>query len=56
MAYTLTSLRDAIKSYTENAETTFLSNIENFIKSAEERVLVNVALEDFRKNSTSSVT
>ena len=56
MSFTLTTLIEAIKNYTENSETTFLNNISNFIKSAEERVLVNVNLEDFRKNATSAVT
>jgi len=56
MSFTLTTLIEAIKNYTENSETTFLNNIDNFIKSAEERVLVNVNLEDFRKNATSAVT
>ena len=39
MSYTNTTLTQAIKDYTENSETTFTTNIPNFIKNAEERIL-----------------
>ena len=49
MSYTNTTLTNAIKEYTENIETTFVNNIPNFIKNAEERILKLVELEYFRK-------
>ena len=33
MSYTLTTLRTSIQDYTENDETTFVSNLRNFIRS-----------------------
>ena len=56
MSYTNTTLTQAIKDYTENTETTFVSNIPNFIKNAEERILKLVELEYFRKNVTGTLS
>ena len=56
MSYTNTTLTQAIKDYTENYETTFTTNIPNFIKNAEERILKLVELDYFRKNVTGSLT
>ena len=56
MSYTNTTLTQAIKDYTENDETTFTTNIPNFIKNAEERILKLVELDYFRKNVTGSLT
>tara|TARA_R100001086_G_scaffold248936_1_gene187091 strand:+ start:685 stop:1329 length:645 start_codon:yes stop_codon:yes gene_type:complete len=56
MSYTNTTLTQAIKDYTENSETTFVSNIPNFIKNAEERILKLVELEYFRKNVTGTLS
>ena len=56
MSYTNTTLTQAIKDYSENIETTFVSNIPNFIKNAEERILKLVELEYFRKNVTGTLT
>jgi len=56
MSYTNTTLTQAIKDYTENTETTFVSNIPNFIKNAEERILKLVELEYFRKNVTGTIS
>ena len=56
MSYTNTTLTQAIKDYTENDETTFTTNIPNFIKNAEERILKLVELEYFRKNVTGTLT
>ena len=53
MSYTNTTLTQAIKDYTENDETTFTTNIPNFIKNAEERILKLVELDYFRKNGKS---
>ena len=56
MSYTYTTLRNAIKDYTENSETTFVNHIPEYIKSAEERMLKSVDLEIFRKNVTGTTT
>tara|TARA_R100001369_G_scaffold37115_1_gene62560 strand:+ start:1983 stop:2630 length:648 start_codon:yes stop_codon:yes gene_type:complete len=50
MSYTLSTLTSAIQNYTDNAETTFVANIPNFIESAEQRILNAVDLQYFRKN------
>jgi hypothetical protein len=56
MSYTLTTLKQAIKDYVENDETTFVNNLDNFIKNTEERILKLVDLDYFRKNVTASVS
>lgn len=56
MSFTLTTLRQAIESYTENSESTFKDNLDNFIKASEDRIIQSVNLEEFRKNSTSALT
>ena len=56
MSFTLATLKTAIKDYLENQETTFTNNLDNFIKSAEERILKSVDLEFFRKNVTGAMT
>lgn len=52
MGWTYATLVQAIKDYTEYNETTFNSNINTFIKNAEERLLYAVDLQVFRKNVT----
>ena len=56
MAWTFTTLKTAIQDYLETTETTFVTNLPNFITQAENRILKNVQLPDFRKNSTGSLT
>ena len=56
MSYTLTTLKSTIQDYTENTETTFVSNLRSFIRSAEDRMFKSVDFEVFRKNATSAVT
>ena len=56
MAWTFTTLTQAVKDYTENNETTFNNNISQFIKSTEEKILRSVELPVFRKNVTGSIT
>ena len=56
MAWTYTTLTQAIKDYTENTETTFSNNISLFIVSAEETILRTVQLPNFRKNVTGNLT
>ena len=56
MAFTFTTLKTAIQDYTDNAESTFVSQLSRFIINAEERILKECQLEDFRKNVTGSAT
>ena len=56
MAFTFTTLKSAIQDYTQNTETTFTSNLTRFILNAEERILKEAELDDFRKNVTGSAT
>jgi hypothetical protein len=56
MAFTFAQLKTAIQQYTENTETTFVSNVDDFIRAAEDRIFYLVDLEYFRKNATSAVT
>tara|TARA_B100000497_G_scaffold96646_1_gene108593 strand:+ start:808 stop:1458 length:651 start_codon:yes stop_codon:yes gene_type:complete len=50
MSFTYAQLKQAVQDYTENDETTFVSNLPLFIRQAEERVLKNVQLSLFKKN------
>jgi hypothetical protein len=56
MSYTYSTLTSAIQNYTDNAETTFVANIPNFIESAEQRILNAVDLQYFRKNVSGVTT
>jgi len=56
MSFTYAQLKQAIQDYTENDETTFVSNLPIFIRQAEERILKNVQLNLFRKNVSGSMT
>jgi len=56
MAFTFTTLKSAMQDYTENTESTFVSQLSRFILNAEERVLKECELDDFRKNVTGSAT
>ena len=56
MAYTFAQLKTAIQDYTENTETSFVTNLPTFIKTAENRIFKTVDLEVFRKNVTSATT
>ena len=49
MSFTLATLKSAVQDYCETAETTFVSDLDIFIKEAEERILKNVELPVFRK-------
>jgi len=55
MSFTYLQLKTAIQDYTENNETTFVTNIPLFIRLAEERILKNVQLNLFRKNATATI-
>lgn len=56
MSFTYTELQQAIKDFTENDETSFVTNLPIFIRSAEDRILYLADLEEFRKNATSALT
>lgn len=56
MSFTYAQLKQAIQDYTENDETSFVTNLPLFIRQAEERILKNVQLSLFRKNSTATTT
>ena len=56
MTYTYSELKQAIQDYTENDETTFVNNLDNFIQNTEERILKGVQLTVFRKNASGSAT
>ena len=56
MSFTYDGLKQAIQDYTENAETTFVSNLPIFIRAAEERILKNVQLNLFMRNQQGTMT
>ncbi len=56
MSFTYAQLKQAIQDYTENDESSFVTNIPLFIRQAEERILKSVQLSLFRKNATASTT
>ena len=56
MSFTYAQLETAIQDFTENSETSFVSNLPVFIRSCEDRIFTVVDLEFFRKNATSQLT
>ena len=56
MSFTYAQLKQAIQDYTENDETSFVTNLPVFIQQAEERILKNVQLTLFRKNVSGTLT
>ena len=56
MAWTFTTLKNALQDYLETTETTFVNNLSVIITQAEDRILKSVQLPDFKKNSTGSTT
>jgi hypothetical protein len=56
MAWTYTTLTEAILDYVESDEETLVSQIPNIIQQAEDRIIKSVQLPDFRKNVTGIVT
>ena len=52
---TYSELKSLIQDYLQNTETSFVSNINNVIKQAEERILKTVKLPVFRKNVEGSL-
>ena len=53
---TYAELTQAIKDYTENTETTFVSQIPTFVRQAEERINRSVLIPELRRNVTGDVT
>ena len=51
-----TELTNAIKEYTDNAETTFVNNIPNFVRQTEERIYRSILIPELRRNVTTSLT
>ena len=47
-------LVQAIQDYTQNEETSFVSNIPTFVQQAEERINRSIMLPELRKNATAS--
>tara|TARA_R100001129_G_scaffold114972_1_gene79433 strand:- start:856 stop:1710 length:855 start_codon:yes stop_codon:yes gene_type:complete len=56
MSYTYTQLKTAVKNYTDNQEAVFVSHLDRFILTAEERIFKSVDFEFFRKNVSGSMT
>ena len=56
MAYTFTTLKTAIQDYTQNTESTFVSQLSRFIINAEERIFKECQLDVFRRSSQGSAT
>ena len=56
MSFTLTTLKQSVQDWTENDETTFVNELDFFIKNAEERIFKTVDLDYFRKNVEGTTT
>ena len=53
---TLTELKTLIKDYLQNTETTFVNDLDQIIKQAEDRIFNSVQLPVERKNQTGSTS
>lgn len=51
-----TELRDAIVSYTNNEDSTFLAEVPTFVKQAEQRIYNSVQIANLRKNMTGTLS
>ncbi|MBO48287.1 MAG: hypothetical protein CMD57_04790 [Gammaproteobacteria bacterium] len=56
MSFTYAQLKQAVQDFSENTETSFVTNLPVFIRGAEDRIFSVVDLELFRKNATSALT
>lgn len=52
MSLTYGEMKTAIQDYTQNTEATFVTQLDRFIRSSEEKILENVQLTIFRKTAT----
>ena len=53
---TLAELKTLIQNYVENDETTFVSSLDDIIKTTEERIFELIQFDYFRKNVTGNLT
>ena len=56
MSYTYDELTQAIKDYTDNTETSFVSHIPDFVRNAEERLFKNVQHSFFKRSAEITLT
>ena len=56
MSWTYSSLKTAIQDYSESTESSFVTHLDDFIKTTEERILKSVQLDYFVKNVTGTAT
>ena len=56
MAWTYATLKQAIQDYVQSDETTFVTDMPIIVKQAEDRILKDVQLPDFRKNVSGFMT
>jgi hypothetical protein len=56
MAYTLAQMTQAVQDFTQNSESSFVNNIPNFIRNAEDLILYSVDLDNFRKNTSGTMS
>tara|TARA_R100000655_G_scaffold108833_1_gene161679 strand:- start:506 stop:1150 length:645 start_codon:yes stop_codon:yes gene_type:complete len=56
MSWTFTTLKTAIQDYTQNTESTFVTNLPILIVQAENRIIKSVELPNFRQNVTGTLT
>ena len=56
MSFTYTELKTAIQDFAENTESSFVTHLPDFIKNAEEKILQNAQLTEFRKNASGTLT
>jgi hypothetical protein len=56
MSWTFTTLKTAIQDYTQNTESTFVTNLPTLIVQAENRIIKSVELPNFRQNVTGTLT
>ena len=56
MSWTFTTLKTAIQDYTQNTESTFVTNLPIIIVQAENRIIKSVELPNFRQNVTGTLT
>ena len=56
MSWTFTTLKSAIQDYTQNTESSFVSNLPTLIVQAENRIIKSLELPNFRKNVIGTLT
>tara|TARA_R110000803_G_scaffold201722_2_gene266602 strand:+ start:342 stop:989 length:648 start_codon:yes stop_codon:yes gene_type:complete len=56
MSFTYSTLKTALQDYTQNDETSFVTNLPTFIRLAEERIFKSVQLNIFQRNVSGVMT